>query len=572
MSIVYRSNSTTCTTFPSRVRNPELSDYDFKNTIGTGNFGKVTLAIYKPTNEKVAIKILNKERIKSKNEMHLVNRELNIIKNFTHINVIKVHHIKEDHNNFYIIMEYCELGELFDYIVNRKRLSEDESAMYFHQLINGVEHIHANNVVHRDLKPENLLLTHNKILKIIDFGLSSVADNNTMLSTKCGSPSYAAPEIIRGSHYDGYKTDIWCCGIILYAMVCGYLPFEGEDNAELFNNILKGNLEFPHFVKDECKEVIERLLMLDPLQRSSIDDIKQMSFYIKGGKLCGKEYYRTISEMKRCNSVNGCCRIGQSNSNTNSNSHSTSNIKLKIKKKIKGLKIGNSNSNNNVLAFKQRIKAYGKGEVNYKRSDTLTNRINTIFKTENIKNGNNKHNMNKIVALLSPRHSKLNIFTNNYNSNNNINSSNSNNASKHLNYYSNNNIGVTIGNTVRNKVNLSIKRNGVSNSKQGEFRNSKRLEPLTMNLKPLTVQKEGYVGNSTSANGVVVNGKEKEGNEVTHIVYKKYKPKFTLKQLIQEKNLTGFKDGTVFKYHNNSNSNNNGQLRLTTNFKSYLIK
>ena len=567
MSIVYRSKSTTCTTFPSRLRNPELSDYDFKNTIGTGNFGKVTLAIYKPTNEKVAIKILNKERIKSKNEMHLVNRELNIIKNFTHINVIKVHHIKEDQNNFYIIMEYCELGELFDYIVNHKRLSEDESAMYFHQLINGVEHIHANNVVHRDLKPENLLLTHNKILKIIDFGLSSVADNNKMLSTKCGSPSYAAPEIIKGSHYDGYKTDIWCCGIILYAMVCGYLPFEGDDNAELFNNILKGNLEFPHFVKDECKEVIERLLMLDPLQRSNIDDIKQMSFYIKGGKLCGKDYYRTITEMKRCNSMNGCCSVN------NSNSHSNSNTKLKIKKKVKGLKIGNSNSNSNVLAFKQRIKAYGKGEVNSKRSDTLTNRINTIFKTENFKNGNNKHNMNKIVALLSPRHSKLNILTNNYNSNNNNN--NSSNGSKHLNYYSNNNnIGVTIGNTVRKKVKLSIKRNGVSNGKQGTFRNYKRLEPLAMNLKPLTVQKEGYVGNSTSANGIVVNGwereKEKEGNEVTHIVYKKYKPKFTLKQLIQEKNFTGFKDVTITNNNNHhNNSNNNGQLRLTTNFKSY---
>ena len=562
MSIVYRSNSTTCTTFPSRLRSPELGDYDFKNTIGTGNFGKVTLAIYKPTNEKVAIKILNKERIKSKNEMHLVNRELNIIKNFAHINVIKVHHIKEDHNNFYIIMEYCELGEFFDYIVNHKRLSEDESAMFFHQLINGVEHIHTNNVVHRDLKPENLLLTHNKVLKIIDFGLSSVADNNRLLSTKCGSPSYAAPEIIKGTHYDGYKTDIWCCGIILYAMVCGYLPFEGEDNAELFNNILKGNLEFPHFVKDECREVIERLLMLDPSQRSNIDDIKRMGFYIKGGKLCGKDYHRAITEMKRCNSMNGCCSV------TNNNSNSNSSMKMKIKKKVKGLKIGNSNSNSNVLAFKQRIKAYGKGEVNYKRTDTLTNRINTIFKTENFKNGNNKHNMNKIVALLSPRHSKLNIFTGNYNSNNDTYNS----GSKHMNYYSNNNIGITIGNTVGNKVKLNIKRKGVSNGK-GTFRNGKRLEPLAVNLKPFTVQKEGYVGNNTSANGAVSGWereKEKEGNEVKQIVYKKYKPKFTLKQLIQEKNLKGIKDGNVLNRHNSSNSSDhNGQLRLNTNFKSY---
>ena len=186
----------------------DLSKYEFKNTIGQGNFGKVKLAIYLPTNEKVAIKILNKETIDDKNEMHLVKRELNIIKTFTHINVIKVSSIIEDELNYYIIMEYCQHGELFDYIVNHKRLTDDESSIFFHQLINGIEYIHSQKIVHRDLKPENLLLNKDKILKIIDFGLSSSFDGRNLLTTKCGSPSYAAPEIIRGNKYDGFKTDI----------------------------------------------------------------------------------------------------------------------------------------------------------------------------------------------------------------------------------------------------------------------------------------------------------------------------------------------------------------------------
>ncbi|MCQ2819861.1 MAG: protein kinase, partial [archaeon] len=141
----------------------------------------------------------------------------------------------EDSKNFYILMEYCSKGELFDYIVENQKLSEDEASLFFYQLLNGVEHIHSKGVVHRDLKPENLLLTSNKELKIIDFGLSSIFDGKHLLTTKCGSPSYAAPEIIKNQPYNGCKSDVWCLGIILYAMLCGYLPFEGE--VRIINNI-----------------------------------------------------------------------------------------------------------------------------------------------------------------------------------------------------------------------------------------------------------------------------------------------------------------------------------------------
>ena len=187
-------------------------------------------------------------------------------------------------------MEYCKSGELFDYIVDRQHLEEDEASIFFYQLINGVEYIHSLGVAHRDLKPENLLLTENKILKIIDFGLSHEFNGEDFLKTKCGSPSYAAPEIIKGLPYDGFKTDIWCCGIILYAMVCGYLPFDGDTNKILFKNILKCEPEIPDYLNDYTQDLIIRILTSDPDMRITIDEIKRHRFYLRGKKLCRIDY------------------------------------------------------------------------------------------------------------------------------------------------------------------------------------------------------------------------------------------------------------------------------------------
>lgn len=282
-----------------------LLNYDFKQTIGKGTFGKVKLAVDNNIKEKVAVKILNKKQIESKNEMHLVQRELDILPKFNHVNVIKVNHILQDEENYYIIMEYCEKGELFDYIVQKRRLSEEEASNYFYQLINGVEHIHNSGVVHRDLKPENLLLTSNKTLKIIDFGLSNTFDGHNLLSTKCGSPSYAAPELIKGTLYDGFKTDIWCCGIILFAMVCGFLPFEGENDNELFRSILLGTIDYPPFVTFQTKQLIKELLNPDPSKRIDIPEIKKYQFYLKGKQNCNVIYEKnTMRNLHIVNSNN----------------------------------------------------------------------------------------------------------------------------------------------------------------------------------------------------------------------------------------------------------------------------
>ena len=278
----------------------EIKNYSFQKDIGEGNFGKVKLGIFKPTGEEFAIKILNKSkiRIKMKNSIF---KENEIITRFNHINVVYVFQILEDSQNFYIIMEYCKHGELFDYIVKNEKLSEDESSIFFYQLINGIEYIHSKGISHRDLKPENLLLAENKILKIIDFGLSHEFEGDELLKTKCGSPSYAAPEIICCPFYDGFKVDVWCCGIILYAMLCGYLPFEGEDNNILFQNILNCAPDFPPFLSDLSKDIILKILNPDPEIRITIDGIKKHSFYLKGKQIFEKKQEAIIFNERMSN-------------------------------------------------------------------------------------------------------------------------------------------------------------------------------------------------------------------------------------------------------------------------------
>jgi 5'-AMP-activated protein kinase catalytic alpha subunit len=196
-------------------------------------------------------------------------------------------------------MDFCAKGELFNYIVVKQRLSEKKSAFFYYQLINGIEYIHKKGVCHRDLKPENLLLTNDKILKIIDFGLSHEYDGNILLKTKCGSPSYAAPELIKGKHYDGFQIDVWCCGIVLYAMVCGYLPFEGETNKELFKNILECNPEIPDNLSKSCKKLLKSILVVDPNKSITVEGIMQSDFYLKGKELCKKHYDFNLEELDR---------------------------------------------------------------------------------------------------------------------------------------------------------------------------------------------------------------------------------------------------------------------------------
>ena len=199
-----------------------ISNYLIKRTLGQGTFGKVKLGIYLPTGEKVAIKIIEKERIIEKDDILRVKREFEMLALFNNPYIIVVAEIFESSDSYYTVMEYCEGGELFNYIVKNRRLDEGEAAFFYYQLINGLEYIHSLGIVHRDLKPENILLTKEHLLKIIDFGLSNYykEGQENYLETPCGSPCYASPEMVSGKNYDGYKIDIWSSGIILFAMLC----------------------------------------------------------------------------------------------------------------------------------------------------------------------------------------------------------------------------------------------------------------------------------------------------------------------------------------------------------------
>ena len=270
-----------------------IGDYLIKDTIGQGTFGKVKLGEYMPTKEKVAIKILEKAKMTEKIDLIRAKREFEMTSKFNHINVIFISHVFETCLNYYSVMEYCEGGELFKYIIKNKRLSEKESSFYFYQIINGLEYIHSLGIVHRDLKPENVLLTSEYLVKIIDFGLSNYfnENNNILLTTQCGSPCYASPEVIAGKNYNGYKIDIWATGIILFAMLCGYLPFEDVNSELLFRKILNCKIEYPNYISDTAKDILQKILVANPEERIDINEIKKHPFYNKGKSIFNEVFY-----------------------------------------------------------------------------------------------------------------------------------------------------------------------------------------------------------------------------------------------------------------------------------------
>ena len=266
-----------------------IGSYELGNTIGRGTFGKVKIGVHLPTNEKVAIKILEKEKIKDKEDSDRVMKEMKFLKTLSHPNIIKVFEILENEKYFFIVMEYAGGGELFHYICRKKRLNENEASLYYYQIINGIEFMHKHNIVHRDLKPENLLLTQGKLIKIIDFGLSNYFYEGVQLSTPCGSPCYAAPEMVQGKKYSGIKVDIWSSGIILYAMMCGFLPFEEKSNELLFKKISECKVDYPHFLTFTGKDMLKKVLVQKPEDRISVEDIKCHSIYNHGKNQFFKE-------------------------------------------------------------------------------------------------------------------------------------------------------------------------------------------------------------------------------------------------------------------------------------------
>lgn len=260
----------------------KVDQYVLQYTIGSGSFGKVKCACHEPTGCSVAIKIINKEKLEKSDNSKKIIREVNNLKKFRHPHIIKLYDVIETRDDIYLVMELVGGGELFDYIVQAGRLSENEGRHYFQQMISAVGYCHKKKVAHRDLKPENLLMSIEKdSLKIADFGLSNVMKDGELLKTSCGSPNYAAPEVVDGRYYSGEEIDVWSCGVILYAIVTARLPFDDNYIPHLFNKIKRGKFKMPSYLSDTCKDLISQMLNIDPLKRITIPEIRYHPWFLE---------------------------------------------------------------------------------------------------------------------------------------------------------------------------------------------------------------------------------------------------------------------------------------------------
>ncbi|RHZ40079.1 hypothetical protein DYB31_009224, partial [Aphanomyces astaci] len=227
-----------------------IGDYVLGKTIGRGTFGKVKIGMHLSTGEKVAVKILEKCRILEIADAERVAREIKILKRNFHTNVIQLYQVIDTSEAIYLVMEYIDGGEMFEYIVKHHRIREKEAVYMFLQIVEALDYLHQNDVTHRDLKPENLLLqgtpASGLLVKVVDFGLSNTHEGDRLLQTACGSPCYAAPEMIEGKLVT--LSDIWSLGVILFAMVCGYLPFEDNNTSVLYKKILSGQYKAPNYI------------------------------------------------------------------------------------------------------------------------------------------------------------------------------------------------------------------------------------------------------------------------------------------------------------------------------------
>lgn len=279
-----------------------MENYTIIKPIGKGTYGKVVLGTHKLTNEKVAIKIINKSLITSNKEQLIhFHREINFLKNLHHHNIITLFEIIETQSSYNIVMEYSKDGDLFTYIVLNKQLKEPVAIQLYLQLLEALSYIHKEHISHRDLKPENILLTHNyKVLKLTDFGLSNHYNFGELLRTPCGSPCYAAPEMIIGKKYNGIISDVWSSGVILYVMICGYLPFKGENNTQIYENIIKGNYFIPDYLSIGCKNLLEKILVIEPSKRITLEGIKNHPYiqdYYEKFKLEHNNKNKNINEI-----------------------------------------------------------------------------------------------------------------------------------------------------------------------------------------------------------------------------------------------------------------------------------
>uniref|UniRef100_A0A8C2D5N0 BR serine/threonine kinase 2b n=1 Tax=Cyprinus carpio TaxID=7962 RepID=A0A8C2D5N0_CYPCA len=246
-----------------------VGPYRLEKTLGKGQTGLVKLGIHCVTCQKVAIKIVNREKL-SESVLMKVEREIAILKLIEHPHVLKLHDVYENKKYLYLVLEHVSGGELFDYLVKKGRLTPKEARKFFRQIISALDFCHSHSICHRDLKPENLLLDEKNNIRIADFGMASLQVGDSLLETSCGSPHYACPEVIRGEKYDGRKADVWSCGVILFALLVGALPFDDDNLRNLLEKVKLGVFHMPHFIPPDCQNLLRGMIEVDATKRLTV--------------------------------------------------------------------------------------------------------------------------------------------------------------------------------------------------------------------------------------------------------------------------------------------------------------
>ena len=254
---------------------PRIGRYSLRAVIGTGAFSVVMLAFDEENKFSLACKVVPKDRLHSGDLHERFETEVHIFQQLSHPGIVKLFDLLKDEHNYYIFMEYCPNGELFQFIVDNGNLTESQGRFVVREILETLQYIHSRGVAHRDMKPENLLLSDTGHVKLSDFGLSKFVGSSGMCETPCGSPCYASPECLSGEAYNAMTSDVWSTGVILFAMLTGQLPWTKRNQVQLFQQIRAGKYNVPEFLSESCREFIRGLMTVDITKRLTIEQALQ---------------------------------------------------------------------------------------------------------------------------------------------------------------------------------------------------------------------------------------------------------------------------------------------------------
>ncbi|XP_010526294.1 PREDICTED: CBL-interacting serine/threonine-protein kinase 6-like [Tarenaya hassleriana] len=257
--------------------------YELGRLLGHGTFAKVYHARNVQSGKSVAMKVVGKEKVMKVGMAEQIKREISVMRMVKHPNIVELHEVMASKSKIYFAMELVRGGELFAKVA-KGRLREDVARVYFKQLISAVDFCHSRGVYHRDLKPENLLLDEEGNLKVTDFGLSAFSDHlkqDGLLHTTCGTPAYVSPEVIGKKGYDGAKADLWSCGVILFVLLAGYLPFQDDNLVNMYRKIHRGDFKCPPWFSSDARKLVTKLLDPNPSTRISTEKVMESSWFRK---------------------------------------------------------------------------------------------------------------------------------------------------------------------------------------------------------------------------------------------------------------------------------------------------